>query len=73
MKKWIKGHIEFITIVTLLLILASVVFYKSSSDTLPKHELPKITFVSLSRMKRSDIQLFGDQNQYVLAPANACF
>lgn len=71
MKKWIKGHIESITIVTLLLILASVVFYKSSSDTLPKNELPKITFVSLSKMKRSDIQLFGDKNQYVLAPANA--
>lgn len=71
MKKWIKGHRKIVMIITPIVILCSVFIYMVISKNMSKIESEKISFATLSKMKRSDIQLFGDKNQYVLAPSNA--
>lgn len=71
MKKWIKGHRKIVMIITPIVILCSVFIYMVISKNMSKIEPEKISFATLSKMKRSDIQLFGDKNQYVLAPSNA--
>lgn len=71
MKKWIQGHKKIVMIITPIVILCSVLIYMVISKNMNRTESQKITFTTLSKMKRSDIQLFGDKNQYVLAPNNA--
>lgn len=71
MKKWINEHRKFVTIITSIFILCSVLMYLVISKSINRIESQKITFSTLYKMKRSDIQLFGDKNQYVLAPNNA--
>ena len=71
MKKWIKRHRKIVMINTPIVILCSVFINMVISKNMSKIEPEKISFATLSKMKRSDIQLFGDKNQYVLAPSNA--
>lgn len=71
MKKWINDHRKFVTIITSIFILCSVLMYMAISKNMSRIQSEKISFATLSKMKRSDIQLFGDKNQYVLAPSNA--
>lgn len=71
MKKWINDHRKFVTIITSIFILCSVLMYMAISKNMSRIQSEKISFATLSKMKRSDIQLFGDKNQYVLAPNNA--
>lgn len=71
MKKWINEHRKFVTIITSIFILCSVLMYLVISKSINRIESQKIIFSTLYKMKRSDIQLFGDKNQYVLAPNNA--
>lgn len=71
MKKWIKGYRKIVMIITPIVILFSVLVYMVISKNMSKIEPEKMSFATLSKMKRSDIQLFGDKNQYVLAPNNA--
>lgn len=70
MKKWINDHRKFVTIITSIFILCSVLMYMAISKNMSRIQSEKISFATLSKMKRSDIQLFGDKNQYVLAPDN---
>ncbi len=70
MKKWIQGHKKIVMIIIPIVILCSVLIYMFISKNMNRNESQKITFSTLSKMKRSDIQLFGDKNQYVLAPDN---
>lgn len=70
MKKWIQGHKKIVMIITPIVILCSVLIYMVISKNMNRTESQKITFSTLSKMKRSDIHLFGDKNQYVLAPDN---
>lgn len=70
MKKWIQGHKKIVMIITQIVILCSVLIYMFISKNMNRNESQKITFSTLSKMKRSDIQPFGDKNQYVLAPDN---
>ena len=71
MKKWIHGHRKIVMILTPIVILCSILMYMFISKNMSKIESEKMSFDTLSKMKRSDIQLFGDKNQYVLAPNNA--
>ena len=70
MKKWIQVHKKIVMIIIPIVILCSVLIYMFISKNMNRNESQKITFSTLSKMKRSDIQLFGDKNQYVLAPDN---
>lgn len=70
MKKWIQGHKKIVMIITPIVILCSVLIYMVISKNMNRTESQKITFSTLSKMKRFDIHLFGDKNQYVLAPDN---
>ena len=63
MKKWIQGHKKIVMIITPIVILCSVLIYMVISKNMNRTESQKITFTTLSKMKRSDIQLFGDKNQ----------
>ena len=72
MKKWIKIHWKQISFSLFILLLCSMslcfMFYRKSTE----NESQKITYKSNShsKVKRSDIQIFGDKKQYVLAPSS---
>ena len=66
MKKWIKGYRKIVMIITPIVILFSVLVYMVISKNMSKIEPEKMSFATLSKMKRSDIQLFGDKNQYLI-------
>ena len=71
MKIQLKTSRKFLFSIIVILILTASGFCYIISSKLKINEPEKISFATLSKMKRSDIQLFGDKNQYVLAPSNA--
>ena len=72
MKKWIKIHWKQTSFALFILLLCSVslcfIIYRKSTE----NESQKIAYKSNSnsKVKRSDIQIFGDKKQYVLAPSS---
>ena len=71
MKIQLKTPRKFLFSIIIILVLAVSGFCYVISSKFKINEPEKMSFTTLSKMKRSDIQLFGDKNQYVLAPNNA--
>lgn len=66
MKRWIKIHWKLFSMLAILLCIT--VLYFSFFSKMTVNESHKETYVTNVKIERSDIQLFGDKKQYVLAP-----
>ena len=68
MKRWIKIHWKLFSM--LAVVLCSTVLYFSFFSKMTVNESHKEKYVTNVKIERSDIQLFGDKKQYVLAPSH---
>lgn len=68
MKRWIKIHWKLFSMLAILLCIT--VLYFSFFSKMTVNESRKETYVTNVKIERSDIQLFGDKKQYVLAPSH---
>lgn len=68
MKRWIKLHWKLFSMLAILLCIT--VLYFSFFSKMTVNESRKETYVTNVKIERSDIQLFGDKKQYVLAPSH---
>lgn len=68
MKRWIKLHWKLFSMLAILL--CSTVLYFSFFSKMTVNESHKEAYATNEKIERSDIQLFGDKKQYVLAPSH---
>ena len=68
MKEWMKKHWKLFTVFTIL-ICGLLVYFSFFRKTI-ENESQKETYATDVKVERSDIQLFGDKKQYVLAPSH---
>ena len=68
MKRWIKVHWKLFS--TFAILLCITVLYFSFFSKMTVNESHKKKYVTNEKIERSDIQLFGDKKQYVLAPSH---
>lgn len=68
MKRWIKIHWKLFSMLAILLCIT--VLYFSFFSKMTVNESRKETYVTNVKIERSDIQLFGDKKQYILAPSH---
>ena len=68
MKRWIKIQWKLFSMLAILLCIT--VLYFSFFSKMTVNESRKETYVTNVKIERSDIQLFGDKKQYVLAPSH---
>lgn len=68
MKEWIKNLWKLFTVFTILM--CGLLVYFSFFRKTKENESQKKTYVTNVKVERSDIQLFGDKKQYVLAPSH---